>query len=121
MKEIDTQPRRVPFVTDEDRTASDMLLAIAHNISVTLVSLARITSDLAELTKREAEARVTKAFSFTFHAPAEWAKTEKTACAEPSPAAAETQPATNETQPAAAETKAAEIPAENPPKSEEKQ
>lgn len=38
-----------------------------------------------------------------------------------SPAAAETQPATNETQPAAAETKAAEIPAENPPKSEEKQ
>lgn len=96
-KEIDTQPRQIPFMTDENRTASDMLLVIAHNISAALVNLTNITDEIAKLAKQEAEARITTAFSVTFKAPAktEWAKEEKTTRTEPSPAVDKTQPAGN--------------------------
>jgi hypothetical protein len=72
-------PRKVPFATDKERTATDMMLATAYNISVSLVNLVNLMERLEKRVENEERTKGMKAFSITVTVPneSEWTKTEE--------------------------------------------
>lgn len=77
-EKTDTTPRTVPFMTDKARTASDMLLVIAHNLTSAVSGLIELTDKVQKMIEQEECSRLNPTFRFSFELPrtAEWRKTE---------------------------------------------
>jgi len=78
VEEVNREPRKVPFVTDRERTATDILLITAHNLASALTNLTNTFGVLATRVSQEENDRIAKVFAVKLEIPreAEWQKPE---------------------------------------------